>query len=155
MRILLFMLMFIIPVFVKAQEIKDKPSKSTAFIVIKCDLKQEELFASFSKFLLAQDIMIESRDKELGIIKTEPIERRGKNHISYYTIRIEDQKITIGGNYMVSNKGVTRGAIIGVKSRDVYAQIRNVDGGRIGRKQAFWDMLELAEKFGGELGFKE
>lgn len=133
---------------------QNKPLKGTGYIDIKSELKKEELYKMITEFLLNIDVMIECRDPEIGLIRTGHIDVKGRIDTSYYSIRIQDNKVTISGNYRAFNQGAALVGIVVVKVRDLFAQIINLDNGQVGRKQAFRDMLALAEKFGDVLEFR-
>lgn len=150
MKNLLLTTLLILPFVVSSQELRYNAPKRTVYIDIKTDLPQEELYDKLTKFLLGNDFMIEYRDPEIGLIRTEPKEYRGRSHMSYYNFRVHEATITMSGNYRQSN---TSAAIWGTSWRDNFKQIRNV-WGQIGEKNAFADMQRLAESFGGELEFR-
>lgn len=139
------------PICSLGQSLLYEAPKRTVYIDVISDLNQHDLYDKLTKFLLGNDFMIEYRDPEIGIIRTEPKEYRGRSHMSYYNFRVQDNKITLSGNYRQSNASA---AIWGTSMRDNFRQIRNV-WGQVGEKNAYVDMQRLAEKFGGKLEFRK
>ncbi|GEM_PF-5711842 len=135
------------------QDLKNKAPLGTMYIDIEKEGTKEELYDYLSEWLLDNNFMIEFRDPELYLIRTEPFERGA--HLSFYTFRIKDGRITLSGNFKQSSSNVALWGT-GLNARDSFKQIKKVTGmGQQSARNSFNDMQFVAELLGDNLTFRK
>lgn len=152
-KILTVCLMLIVPLIVLSQDLKHKAPNGTMYIDIAKEGTKEEIYDYLSEWLLDNNFMIEFRDPELYLIRTEAFERG--SHMSYYTFRIKDGRITLSGNFRQSSSSVALWGT-GLNARDSFKQIKKVSGmGQQSARNSFNDMQFVAELLGEKLTFRK
>ncbi|MVZ62150.1 hypothetical protein [Sphingobacterium humi] len=153
MKYLIILILTLSSALLFSQDLRQKAPKGTMYIDIIKEGSKEQLYNELTEWLLDKGFMIEFRDSELFLIRTEPFERG--SHMSYYTFRIKDGIITISGNYRQSSSSVALWGT-GFNARDSFQQIKNVSSMQItGVKGAYRDMQIVAELLGDKLVFRK
>ena len=153
MKNILLLFILLTPLFALSQDLKNKAPNGAMYIDIEKEGSKDELYDFLSEWLLDNNFMIEFRDPELYLIRTEPFDRG--SHMSFYTFRIKDDKITLSGNFRQSSSSVALWGT-GLNARDSFKQIRKASGmAQQSARNSFNDMQFVAELLGENITFRK
>ncbi|MES2417598.1 MAG: hypothetical protein V4541_05390 [Bacteroidota bacterium] len=144
MKKLLLMLIMYFPLISYSQEIPKRASN----VIVKTQLSAKENFSFAIKTILGNDLIIDTKDAELGYIKTQ--QTNNKDGIYFYNILCSDNQISISG---MSKTGYTI-KFGSVSSSDDFEKIENRGMNGSFFKKMFNNMNEFAKKFNLTLSYK-
>jgi len=111
----------------------------------------EENYIQAGKILVQNGYGLKTSNKEFGQFETAPKQmKRSKAWTGIFNVVVTDSIITVTGQY---TSGISMGFGSGVRSEASYSEIKNLGKSGLYDNSAFYEMIDLALKFGDNLKY--